>query len=364
MKAESIIMQLQYALPNLCSYFTDDLNITALTRSGSTVTAISSTPHNLQTGDVVRIAGAIAPTLITSLTQTNGIATAITDTDHDLTEGFFPKVQVIGATQAEYNGTFDLTRVQNRLTFSYALDSAPISPATGSEILLLTAGLGTYNGLFQVTIINPTTFTYQITTTPYPQAHGNIVARKAIRISGAATIDRALESYTAQSTNKLWAYVVLDETVASKDRYTINDAVASRSIGVDYRIRLLKNFSIYLIVPATQSIAGRYERDLIEDLEPIIYKSILGIKFQSPFTENAWSLITPISHGLYAYTKAYYVHRFQFQTTYDILEEDTGLNPDSRAFRDLYLNYDAIDTEGAQVTIAEAYVNLDDIPLT
>jgi hypothetical protein len=365
MKAEDIIKQMQLALPNNTDYFTDTLDITSLTRSGSTVTAVCATPHNLETGKNVRISGAKAPTLITELTQVNGVATAKTDVDHDLTEEFFETVEIIGADQEEYNGTFSLLRVQNRLTFSYGLNSASvISPATGSEILLLTAGLGSYNGLFTVTVIDPVTFTYQINTTPYPTAYGNIKAKKNIRISGAVSIDRALEAYTSQETNKLWAFVVLDDTQVSKDRTQRNDSIALRSYGVDFRTRLLKNFSVYVVVPSVMSVAGRYERDLMEDLEPLLYKSLLGVKFESPFAEKSWSLITPVGHGFSGYYKAYYVHRFQFQTSYDILIEDTAINPETRAFRDITLNYYNFEEGVPGEIIASADVDLDDEPLS
>lgn len=363
MKAEDIIKQLQFALPNNTEYFSDTLNITSLTRSGSTVTALCSAAHNLETGKNVRISGAKSPTLITELTQINGIATARTNADHDLTEGFFETVEITGADQEEYNGTFTLLRVQNRLTFSYELGSAPVSPATGSEILLLTAGLGNYNGLYTVTVTSPTSFTYQITTSPYQTAFGEIKAKKNIRVSGAVTIDRALESYTAQETNKLWAFVVLDDTAVSKDRTLRNDGIALRSAGTDFRTRLLKNFSVYVVVPSVMSIAGRYERDLMEEIEPILYKSLLGVKFESPFAEKEWSMVTPVGHGFAGYYKAYYVHRFQFQTSYDILFQDTAINPDTRAFRDIDLNYYSFEAGHEDQVIASASIDLDDEPI-
>lgn len=361
MKAEAIIKQLYITLPNLTDYFSDSLNVVSISRSGNTVTVVTSEPHNLTTGNYVTISGAKTPTLITTLTRNANIVTATTNIDHDLTEKFFKTVEIIGADQAEYNGTFELLRVLNRLTFTFKINTTPISPATGSEILLLTGGLGTYNGRFEVTIINTTTFTYQITTTPYPYPKGNIKVKKNIRISGAVSIDRAIEGYTKQDPNKMWAFVVLDDTQVNKDRFIRSDAVGTRAPGVDFRTRLIKNFSVYIIVPATNSISGRYERDLMEEIEVVIYKSLLGVQFPSLFTEETWSMITPIGHGFFDYIKAYYVHRFQFQGTFDILYQDTAINPITRAFRDLSINYFDY-PEGTRV-IAEAEINLDDEPL-
>lgn len=364
MRAEDIIKQLQFILPTLTDYFSDTVNISSLTRIGSTATAITSIPHGLVTGDNVRISGAKTATLITELTQTNGIATAKTNQDHDLTEGeWFPSVEIIGATPNDYNGSFKLLKVPNRQTFTYQLSTTPISPATGSEILLLTAGIGDYNGLYPITVINATTFTYQITTTPYETAFGNIKLKKNIRISGAVTIERALEAYTKQDPDKLWGFVVLEDTQVSKDRFMRNDGVAMRHDGIDFRTRLLKNFSLYVVIPSTLSISGRPERDLMEDIEPFIYKSLLGIKFDSPFTEQAWSMVTPTGHTLYAYDKAYYVHKFQFQASYDLIYEDTALNPVTRAFRDIDLNYYNFEPSSNRHVIASAQIDLDDEPL-
>jgi hypothetical protein len=364
MKAEYIIRQLYEKIPPLTNYFSETVNISSLSRSGSTVTAVTSTNHGLVNGQYVSITGAKTPTLITSLTQTNGIATAVCDQDHDLTEGWFPTVEITGATQSGYNGTFELLSVPNRLTFTYRLTSNPVSPATSAgDILLLTAGIGNYNGRYPITVINSNTFTYNITTSPYSPAFGTTLLRKNIRISGAATIERAIEGYTKQATNKLWAFVVIDDTQVSKDRYIRNDAIATRTTADEYRMRLIKNFSVYVFAPSTADISARTERDLMEDLEVILYKSLLAIKVPSPYTEPTWSLITPVGNGFYGYNNAYYIHRFQFQTSFDILIEDTAYDPITRAFRDISLNYfDFTEPMDGEV-IASIDFSLDDEPL-
>lgn len=364
MKSEYIIRQLYDNVPQLTDLFSDTINVSSITKTLNTVTVITSTAHGLQTGNVVSISGAKPVTKIVSLTQANGIATAITDQDHDLTEGFFPTVEISGAAQGGYNGTFELLSVPNRLTFTYRLTSNPASPATSTgDILLLTAGLGTYNGRFQVTVVNPTTFTYQLPLPLYSPAIGNIKVKKGLRISGAATIERAIDAYTKQQTNKLWAFVVLDDTSVNKDRTIRSDAITTRTVADDFRMRLIKNFSIYVICPSTDTIAARTERDLMEDVEVVLYRSLLALKIPSLYTEQTWSLVTPIGNGTFAYTPAIYVHRYSFQLTMDLLIEDTAYNPRTRAFRDITLNY--FDFEDTQKTnlIATADVDLDDEPI-
>lgn len=363
MRSEIIIRQLYQRVPALTDLFSDTVDVTSITKTGSTVTVTTSTTHNLTTGNVVSITGTKTPTLITSLTQTNQIATAITNQDHDLTEGFFDTVEISGATQAGYNGTFKLLRVPNRTTFTYQLTSNPTSPATSTgDILLLTAGVGSYNGRFQVTVTSPTSFTYPLAINLYSPAQGNIKIKKNLRISGAATIERAMEAYTKQNTNKLWAFVILDDTAVNKDRTIRTDAITTRTVADSFRMRLLKNFSVYVICPSTDTIAARNERDLMEEVEVILYKSLLGLKIPNLYTETTWSLVTPIGNGTFAYTPAIYVHRYSFQTSIDLLIEDTAYDPATRAFRDLELNYFDFDDQQKVNLIASANINLDDQP--
>lgn len=364
MKAETIIRQLYNSIPFITDYFNDTISVSTVTRNGSTVTVNTPMAHGLVTGQVVAITGANKVTRIVSLTHVNGIATAITDQDHDLTEGWFTDVVIGGANESGYNGTFQLLSVPNRLTFTFKLTSNPPSPATtNDDILLLNSGIGDYNGRFAITVINPTRFSYEITSTPYSPAQGTIKVKKNIRISGAATIDRAVEAYTKQPTNKLWAFVVLEDTQVNKDRFVKNDSIATRTATDDYRLRLLKNFSVYVFAPSVEGIAARTERDLMEDIEVILYKSLLAVKIPSPFTEPTWSMVTPAGNGVFEYNKAFYIHRYQFQTSFDVLIEDTAFNPITRAFRDITLNYlDFMAPLDGEI-VASADVNLDDKPI-
>lgn len=364
MKAEVIIRRLYESIPNITDYFTDSGNIISLTRIGNQITATTSAAHGLVTGQPVAITGANKVTKIVSITQLDGIATAITDQDHDLTEGWFDHVIISGVNQAEYNGEFKLLKVLNRLTFKFQVNPASPSPATSpADMLLMNSGTGNYNGRYQVNVVNPTTFTYQITSTPYPTAQGNFQYKKNIRISGAATVDRAAEAYTKQPTNKLWAFVVLEDTNVNKDRFVRNDSVATRTATDDFRMRLIKNFSIYVFSPSVEGIGARSERDLMEDIEVILYKAILALKIPSPFNEPTWSMVTPVGNSIFDYNRAYYIHRFQFQTSFDILIEDTAFNPETRAFRDLTLNYmDFMAPLDGEIA-ASAEVNLDDEPI-
>jgi hypothetical protein len=103
MKIADIVNQLKAVLPKHTDDFTTNLSITSLTRSGSTVTATTSSAHGLVVGKKALITGAKTPILIDSLTQVNGVAIALTNTKHLLYKGI-KTVEIDGADQTEYNG--------------------------------------------------------------------------------------------------------------------------------------------------------------------------------------------------------------------------------------------------------------------
>jgi len=90
-------------------------------RSGSALlryTGISSTT----------LTGIPAKKSVTSITRSGSTATA-TITTHGYTTGWY--VTVAGATQSEYNGTYEIT-VTSANTFTYAVSGTPATPATGT----------------------------------------------------------------------------------------------------------------------------------------------------------------------------------------------------------------------------------------
>ena len=66
---------------------------------------------------------------ISSLTRSNQIATAVTTTPHEFETG--DKVTISGATQPQYNGTFTVSK-KDDVTFEYTVTGSPASPATGT----------------------------------------------------------------------------------------------------------------------------------------------------------------------------------------------------------------------------------------
>jgi hypothetical protein len=365
-KASDIIAQLRAVLPKLSDDFTDSVSITSLVRSGSTVTATTSSNHGLETGNYISITGAFEANVITSLTRDGSVVTGVTTDNHDLTApGLgqpkifdFNKAVVSGATESEYNGTHELTGVTNRKTFVYAVSGTPTTPATGSPVLLQDTG---YNGRVEVTVTSKTTFAYEITTTPNSPAVGTMLAKKEARVSGAVSLTRAIRGYTEQAANSLWAFVVVGDVTVSKDRSIFNDATQTISKQDEWRQRLIEPFSVFIVIPATDSISARPARDKAEDVRPLLYQSLLGVGFPTTLTNQGWSLVTAAGDRFVGETSgnALYIHEFRFERVVDVTYEDTSLPDDNNAFRDF--NFDAT-IEGTTGDL-DADIDLDETPL-
>jgi len=363
MKAQDIVKQLWLVLPRYTNLFSDNIAITSLTRSSAIVTAVTSVDHGLSTGAYVYISGAITPITINSLTQSGNIATAITNSNHDYTQGYQETVNITGADQSQYNGSHPLLTVPNRRTFTFSITGNPESPAAGTLIQTIQNIKHGYNGLYQITKIDDKTFTYQITSLPESPALGTIYAQANIRVTGANSIQRATEMYTKQGEGQLYAFVVLDNITASKDRYTFNDGTKTSTVGADFRQRIIEPFSIYVFTPTTREVGGLNARDLMQDLASPIFKSILRCHFPSIFADDTEFKIGFVGHQFIEYSPAYYIHEFKFENQFDLCYDDTIDDDDSVAFRDIDLKFNSYLNEQHNL-IMQTNVDLDDQPLS
>lgn len=366
MKAEDIVQQLALRLPMFSDKFTTNVSITSLTRVGSVVTADTSAAHGLVVGSQTNIVGSESPIAVTSLTRSGTIGTMVTTTDHDITK--FPSgvqnVEVSGAIEVEFNGAFILLSVPNRRTLTFTMVDAGPTTATGTPLLLNgTSYLQGYNGLVSVASIpTATQFTYNITTSPpLTTATGTIVSRSLPRISASVSIDKALASYTKQTAGAVWAFVILGDIIASKNRAIDSDAVDNLQRGNDYRQQLIQPFTIFTLVSAVNSIAARDARDLAEDLFRPICQSVLFSKFDSGLYVGAQNPVVFSDHGFAFYDSTKYGHSYAFQTVSDITFDDTVGYDDDVAFRDITVNM-GVDV-GTGIEILTADIDLDDTPL-
>lgn len=362
MKSADIVAQLAMALPQLSDKFTTDFSVISLTRSGTTVTAQTSTAHGLAPGGQVNIVGARTPLTIGTLTRSGDVGTLVTDSRHDMTEGYSTEAIITGATEAEFNSTFSLLSVPNRKTVTFSMvDSGP-TVATGSPLLLNgSSALQQYNGLQNITAVpSADQFQYEITdTTLFSPATGPITARTEPRIAASVSESRLLDAYTKQPQADLWAFVVLGDVFASKDRNIDSDAVDNIQRNNHYRQQIVQPFTIYVFFPTAQQIAAREARDDAEDLLRPICRALLFKPFDSGLYVGKQGPVQFVGHGLADYNRAYYVHSYDFQQVVDISFEDTvGYDVDV-AFRDISVTMGV--STGSEVITAE--IDLDDEPL-
>lgn len=362
MRSSDIILQLSARLPALVDDFTTSFSVSSLTRSGTTVTATTTTAHGLKVGRSVNVVGSKTPITINSIDRVGLVATLVTATDHDMTEGAFTEVEISGATESEFNGTFTLLRVLNRRTVTFQVaDSGPTS-STGSPLLLNgSSPLQSYNGLKGVTATpSTTTFQYEITdSTLFTPASGAITAKTSPRISGAATDERALESYTKQKTNEAWLYVVMNDAVANKSRTLEIDGTDNIPRTGHFKQFLSQTVSLFVFLPTSKQIAGRKATDRAQELFKPICQSILFAKFDSLLTSGKYNALMFNEHGLHGYNTAFYIHRYTFEMTLLMSIDDTIGADEDVAFRDISMSQE----HDVGTGVINTEIDLDDEPL-
>lgn len=340
MRAEDIITQLANLLPQHTDKLTTNVSVTSLTLSGTTVTAQCAAAHGMVVNQQVNIVGAKSPIVINSLVRSGTVGTLITDTPHDfIKHTTLPQtVELSGATEVEFNGTFVLLSVPNRNTVTFKMVDSGATAATGSPVLLNGwSYLQGFNGLQQITAVPAADqFQYEITTTPPTNtAAGTIVAKTAPRISGAVTEQRVIEAYTEQGPDEWWAFVVLGDVTASKSRQIDSDATANIQRGNEYRQQIIQPFNVLVLAPSSNTIAARQTRDECEAFFQPLCKSLLFSKLDSGLNVGAQNPISFVSHGVFAYDSAFYAHLYSFEAVADITFDDTVGYSEDVAFRDI-----------------------------
>ncbi|TAK44157.1 MAG: hypothetical protein EPO27_13170 [Betaproteobacteria bacterium] len=196
----------------------------------------SSADHTFTTGNTnitATLMGITGTLSVNSLSRVGETVTASV-TAHGFLNG--QVVQIQGATQAEYNGSHNITVVDAN-TFTYGITETPASPATANSGTTLTAAKGgapqlvnsltssgstatatvllghgyadgqsvtmsgasqaEYDGTYNITFISPTQFSYTITTGPAnPTTQGNIIVTQG----DGGTASSAVSSMTRSGT--------------------------------------------------------------------------------------------------------------------------------------------------------------------
>jgi hypothetical protein len=363
MKAESVIRALFDRLPKYTDKFTDTIQLSSITSTGLVATVTTAIDHGLTTGSYVHISGALVPNSITSLTQVDGIANAVTALNNDITSAVYqPTIKIVGADDEKYNGTHNLICSINRNEFVFEVDDSAVSPDTGAPFLLEDLKYASYNGWHEITVLNSTQFTYALQRELGSPAAGDIKLQVNPRITGAGSEDEAFLSYTAQGQDKLWAYVVVDDLSASKERSESSDATMRQSNMIEYRQMVVHPFHVYIFFTNIDNISTRKVRDDVIDLLFPFCKSLLRLRFPSGFTEDPYSGVV-FSGSLFERKEqsAIYVNDLLFETTAEIQYKDTIDDDTSVAFRDIDTKYKTSLSDDDLIKM-QGNINLDNYP--
>lgn len=361
MKAQDIVQTLQERLPFYSDAFSTQISLTSLVSLSNVVTVTTTAAHGLVVGDKIHINNAVIPNPIVTLTQVDGVASAETLNKHDLTFDN-QTVTISGAAEAGYNGEKTLLSVlaQSRNDFTFEVDELTVSPDTGSPILeqLLSPRTfkdGTqvgFNGFFTITSVPTTTsFTYSSNLPDVTAIGTPVLIGPSLRISCVARLNgdplnEILRNYTVQiseagrtGNRDLWAFVYLAGVAVSKSRHINTDNIDTFALGDDPRQRQIEPFSVYVVIPTSNDLSGSIARDISQDLTPVFYLSLVGIKPLSSLTEATWSKIVSTGHDTAFWDGAFYIHQFEFEAVADITLEDTALHTNHVPFECFDINF-------------------------
>jgi hypothetical protein len=368
-RAEDVVRELANRLPQRSGAFTTNVEIRAVTRAGTTMTAECEEEHGLEAGSAVAIVGAVTPLAVSALTRLGAVGTVETTNPHDLTAAVATTIELVGAVEPSFVGTFQVLRVVNRRTIEFSMADAGPLVATGTiELRGAASALQSYNGTYGVLDApTPTSFRFTHPKVGLANPVGEMQARARPRISSGVSPDRVAQAYTEQKLNDLWLFAVLADVEASKSRLIKADAVDNLTASTEFRQQLAQNFALYLYIPTSEQLTARAARDLSEELFRPICQSILFAQLDSLLYVGRQGRVQFVGHGFHGYNSAVYVHSFAFQQVVDLTFEDsTGPDLDV-AFRDIDLAMFPVlpvipDGAGTEAVSLDAHVDLDEEP--
>lgn len=371
MKAIDVVNRIANTLPAYTTSFSNVVNITSITVSGTDATVTTSSAHGVVDGDKVTITGAEAPVQIASLTRTGTQAQIVTSQDHDLTLSERDKVKgktvtISGATESQFNGTFNLLNVKNRREITIAVSNSGATTATGSP-LLVNANGAIFNGLVTASNVTATTLKYTLPVSYTLPAAGTPKLHASIRIAAVLDINQYLKDmYTKQLAGIDHIIVQLGDVTRNKNANETTDAFDSTTGEYSYTPKLIQQFAIYIIQTMTGIEGGAAARDKVESVYvPAIFKAVERAKFDTGFTYSQYRA-TCTGHGVFGYDaeiskgKALYIHEMTFQIVATIDKDADTAAPDYNvAMRDV--GYTMKTDLGTGVLLAD--VDLDQVPL-
>lgn len=335
-KLDQIIGQLQSQVTKHTELFNDSANIRSISVSGTTVTIEVDTELNqdtvanirdvyVQNNAVSASAGDVSGTYIVELEQEHDVTYSELEIDLDIEK------------TVEFVGDFEGDRV---LVGVPELDQVTIESSlapTGSYYLLENYNV---SGRKTITWINSTTFTYE-SDYELTLVSNNGTVQNNIRVDGISSdndLSDLLENKAIKLT-KNTMFVVMNEARASKSRHIYSDAYNRKEYKDDLHIEVPQTFSVFIVIPTHTKTTPREAINSIDDLRVYMVKSLHGALFDSGFVSNNKFLCSYLSDTGEQYNKAYYVHRFDFETVFNIENEDSVAVEDTRAFKSFEIGF-------------------------
>lgn len=363
MRLNDVANQLRLLLPQYTDRFSTTLTASSITVSGSVATIITSAPHGLTTGKTIIMNGVGRKTPIEAVTKDGLIVNIGTSVDHDQTMNWYSnpsdrstlgKVVLGGFTVSGWNTSHTLKSVPNRRNFTF--QSALSLPTLNGNEYVLEVEAGRMTGAFTVTVVNTTTFTITGSFTSGTYIGGKISKnpRVAVAIDGVDAWTRVL---TPQATGDFCIYVLPTPVATSKDRSELSDAIAGKTNGADFRLKVISGFSLLIIAPTHAELSAGLAIDVCRyELRGPIYKCLAGAIFDSGVSEPAKYKAVPIDDAVVNYEKAILGYSYEFQVPFDISLDDTVPPAQTSAFRDITYELEVADGMNAPI-------NLDDEPI-
>jgi hypothetical protein len=252
---------------------------------GSGVLSITTTtPHNLAEGDAVNVSGFTQTLSITSLNCENLLVTAVCP-NHGLTTG--TKVTISGATPVDYNGTYNITRVDSN-TFTYVTSVNILTSATGTLIAtnptvassfpIVYTGIQTFNIVFPVYWTNGTnTLTGLAITqnTQYTTSYSNRITKTLTSLTSSGTV----------------ATVILENHGYTEGRYVTIDGASPSTYNGTFRIQTVTANSFtynMLSTPASSTASGTITSTATDPSKDFGFstRQVLEINFGSGYANS------------------------------------------------------------------------------
>ncbi len=320
-------------IPRYTDHFSELVTTSSIVASGG-IAIINAPSNGLTNNDAVTINDIAQQTAIDSVSKDGFIYTFETSERHDLTLDYpgYENVTLGGFTQSEWNGSFKLIDVPTRRSFK--IQSVNTLPILNTNEYLSEIRVDGINGRYPITKIDSNNFSISGDFEDGDYSSGSI--NRSVRIAGSVSIERSLEEYTEQDVNDIWAFVSMNDAIASKDRNALNDATATFANGEEPRLRIIDGFSVFLIGNVSTEITGVDLLDIFRhDLLLPLSKSFSGVRFSTGLSGDGDFKTILIGHNFVIYNRATLVYQYNFQFSTDITLADQVENTDTRAFSEI-----------------------------